>query len=202
MHNHRYCKRISCVLQTCSRRISSGITDFPRDFRRKTLLMSAILALGFSATVRAETFVDANGLGNHTPAPQDIQKIDDELSVRARIVHDKSGKLADNAVGEEMLRLELTFTTVDGAADRPIRFRCRVTFLHANGESPDIEKAGICYKGHLADGIGGYHRFAVNLRFQMKNTDPQGTSGVQIELKEEHSGLTKVLVPTYGWVRQ
>ena len=202
MHNHRYYKRISCELHPYYKRISSLMTDFPKGFRRKTLLTSGILALGFGVTALAETFVDANGLGNHTPAPQVVQKIDDELSVRARIVHDATGKIATNAVGEEMLRLELTFTTVDGAADRPIRFRCRVTFLHANGESPDIEKAGICYKGHLADGIGGYHRFAVNLRFQMKNTDPQGTSGVQIDLKEEHSGLTKVLVPTYGWVRQ
>ena len=164
-----------------------------RMFRR----VWALVLLGGAAW--AETEVDAYGLGYHDPNPQVWLKIDPELSVRARILHDKTGVLADEVTEPEVLRLEVAFTAVDGARDREVRFTCRVRFVDPGAEWSDAVADKPCYAGRLADGAGVFQLLDLDLRFRPQRSDPSGTAGVMVSVTEEVSGERKALVPTYRW---
>ena len=56
-------------------------------------LLAVVLAL--ATPMAAETEIDAYGLGSNPPLPEKWTKIDEDLSIRARVVRDKSGDFMD-----------------------------------------------------------------------------------------------------------
>ena len=148
----------------------------------------------------AETLVDAYGLGHHKPVPEVWTQVDDDLSIRARILRDTSDALAPRAEKGETLRLDMSFYVQPGAADRDIYLTCSVYFYDADGEMSDYAiRDRPCYKGRLHDGLEVFRPLVLNFRFRPRATDPGGTSAVVVTVKDTvlESGIT--LAPTYDW---
>jgi hypothetical protein len=162
----------------------------------RALTVGAILV---ATSAIAETEVDAYGLGGHPPNPEVWVKMDDELSVRVRIVRDRSGELADAVARPEVLRLELSFTVAPGATDRDVHFNCQVRFMDAEARSSEVVAKGPCYDGRLSDGSGVFQPMDFKFRFKPNLADPAGTSGVKVQFGETGSGIFRTLTPTYDW---
>ena len=159
------------------------------------------MALVFALTMpaAAETEVDAYGLGYHPPVPERWTKIDDDLSIRARVVRDKSGALAKVVKSPEVLRLEVAFFARKGAADRAVSLKCTVHFLDAEAVNSDPVMDVPCYSGRLLDAEGKFQPLDLDLRFRPVASDPAGTSAVAIRVQDGviKDGVT--LWPTYDW---
>ncbi|WP_284325363.1 hypothetical protein [Cypionkella aquatica] len=162
-------------------------------------MIALALLLALASPVAAETEVDAYGLGSHPPKPEHWAKIDDDLSIRARVVHDASGALADVVPRREVLRLELAFFAREGAADRDVSLHCKVHFVDATAESSDFVKDVPCYKGRLLDAEGTFQPLDLDLRFRPVASDPAGTSAVMVRVNDSvvKDGVT--LWATYDW---
>lgn len=168
---------------------------------RRTEALRALTAAFWllAGPVAAETLVDAYGLGAHAPRPEEWTKIDEDLSVRARIVDDATGKLAPEARAGQRLRLDLAFHARPGAQDRGISLLCSLRFYDAAGEASNFEqKNRPCYTGRLADGLERFQPLDFELRFRPVSTDPEGTAAVEVRV-EEVGGSGVTLHPT--WMR-
>ncbi|EEW23870.1 hypothetical protein [Rhodobacter ferrooxidans] len=162
-------------------------------------LAAMLLACGLAGAAGAETEVDAYGLGPHKPNPEEWIKLDDAVSLRVRIVHDKSGELAPTITRAEVLRLEVAFTAANGAKDRPLRFHCKVKFVSPEAEWSDWKADQPCFEGRLAQGLGTFVPLDLDFRFRPKASDPRGTSGVSVQFTEEIANDHLTLTPTFRW---
>lgn len=160
-------------------------------------VFAAILALALPAA--AETEVDAYGLGPNPPAPEQWTKIDEDISIQARVVRDKSGALADVVKRPEVLRLELAFFAREGAADRKVNLTCTAYFLDAEATRSDPVASGPCYSGHLLDAEGKFQLLDFELRFKPVASDPAGTSAVAVQVTDTVINDRVMLWPTYDW---
>ena len=148
----------------------------------------------------AETLQDAYGLGHHKPVPEEWTKIDEELSIRARLLRETSDKLAARVREGETIRVDLAFYVQPGAADRDIYLTCSLTFYDADGEGSDYAFTDRpCYKGRLHDGMGHFQPLVLDLRIKPRATDPRGTSAVIISVQDRVLGDGVALAPTYDW---
>lgn len=162
--------------------------------------LAAVAALMLTTPVASETLVDAYGLGNHKPVPEEWTKIDEELSIRARIVKGKKGSLAPVVQAGQTLTLDLAFYVQPGAKDRPIRLTCSVFFYDARGEGSDeVLTDEPCYEGRLHDGLERFQPLDLNFRFKPRASDPKGTSAVVVRVKDTVIGDGVALAPTYNW---
>ncbi len=162
------------------------------------LLVLASPALALPAL--AETEVDAYGLGTHAPVAEQWTKIDEDLSIRAQVVRDKSGALAEVVKAPEVLRLDLAFFAREGAADRDVNLTCTVYFLAADATRSEPVKSDVpCYKGRLSDAAGQFVALDLELKFRPVASDPAGTSAVGVRVTDTviKDGVT--LWPTYDW---
>jgi hypothetical protein len=160
-----------------------------------------ILFMFLAATVaRAETEVDAYGLGQHPPVPESWLKLDEDLSIRVRILNDASGELATVVRSIETLRVEVTLFGREGAADREVALICSALFLdaEAGGDGYAI-KDRPCYSGHLSDATGKFVPLDFDLRFRPETSDPRGSMAVVVQIRDmvvdEHVSLS----PTFSW---
>lgn len=175
------------------------MTDI-RMARCARLFMAAALALPLAAPARAETLVDAYGLGTHAPKPEEWLKIDDELSIRARIVRRAGGEPVAQADQGDTLRLDLAFYVQPGAQDRDIRLTCSVLFYDAHGDDSEyVIEDKPCYAGRLADGAERFQPLDLDLRFRPRASDPAGTSAVVVRVKDMVINDAITLTPTYDW---
>lgn len=160
----------------------------------------ATVVLAMAGAARAETEVDAYGLGDHDPVPEQWTKIDDDLSIRVQILRDATGELAAVVNSPEVLRVEVTFYARTGAADRAVNLTCMAYFMDAGaGSSGDAVKTKTCYKGRLSDATGKFVPIDLGLRFRPIVSDPAGTSAVIVRVEDLviNDGVT--LWPTYDW---
>ena len=80
--------------------------------------LAVMLALG--TPVLAETEIDAYGLGPNPPVPEQWTKIDEDISIRAQVVFDATGALAE-VVQTPEVRAELVAYAPQGVASgRPL----------------------------------------------------------------------------------
>ncbi len=160
-------------------------------------LLAVVLAM--ATPVAAETEVDAYGLGRNPPAPEKWTKIDEDLSIRARVVRDKSGELADVVKRPEVLRLEVAFFARKGAADRKIVLTCAAYFMDAKAQHSQKAAAVPCYSGQLHDADGKFQPLDFELKFRPVTSDPAGTSAVAVEVTDTVINDHVMLWPTYDW---
>lgn len=158
------------------------------------------LLLALAAPAAAETEVDAFGLGTNPPVPEQWTKIDQDISIRARVVRNKSGALADVVKKPEVLRLELAFFAREGAADRAVALTCSVYFLDAAAVRSDPVMADVpCYAGRLSDATGKFQPLDIDLKFRPVASDPAGTSAVAVRVTDTVITDSVMLWPTYNW---
>ena len=158
------------------------------------------LLLALAAPAAAETEVDAFGLGRNPPVPEQWTKIDEDISVRARVVRDQSGALAEVVKAPEVLRLELAFFAREGATDRAVALTCSVYFLDAAAVRSDPVMADVpCYTGRLSDATGKFQPLDLDLKFRPVATDPAGTSAVAVTVTDSVITDSVMLWPTYDW---
>lgn len=162
--------------------------------------MAAVLVGLVAGAAAAETLVDAYGLGRHRPVPEEWTKVDEDWSVRARLVRGKSGSLMPVAKRGETVTLDLAFYTQPGVADREIALVCSVFFYDARGESSDypVEDAP-CYQGRLSDAAEQFQTIPLGFKFRPQPGDPKGTSAVVVSVRDRLSGDGVALAPTYDW---
>ena len=161
-------------------------------------ILTVMLAL--AAPAHAETEVDAYGLGPNPPVPEQWAKIDEDISIRAQVVRDGSGALADVVKAPEVLRLDLAFYAREGAADRKVSLVCTVYFLDANALRSDPVKSEVpCYEGQLSDAAGKFQALDLDLKFRPVTRDPAGTSAVAVTVKDLVIDDGVMLWPTYDW---
>lgn len=157
--------------------------------------------LALAAPVQAETEVDAYGLGPNPPVPEQWTKIDEDISIRAQVVRDATGTLADVVKAPEVLRLDLAFYAREGAADRKVSLVCTVSFLDA--EAVPSAKAVIaeqpCYSGRLSDAAGKFQPIELELKFRPVASDPAGSSAVVVRVNDLVIDDGVTLWPTYDW---
>jgi hypothetical protein len=159
-------------------------------------LMLAALAL----PAGAETLEDAYGLGRAKPKPEEWTKINEELSIRARILRDGTDKLAPRAQKGDTLRLDLSFYVQPGAKDRDIYLTCSVYLYDADGEGSDYAiKDRPCYKGRLHDGLERFQPLVLDFIIRPRETDPRGTSAVVVSVRDMVIKDGIEVAPTYNW---
>ena len=141
---------------------------------------AVLLALTLAAPSHAETKVDAYGLGTHPPAPEIWTKLDDDLSIRLRVLH-RNGDLAPTVPSPETLRAEVSIDGREGA-DRDVQLTCTAYFMDSNAvNSDEVIKYKPCFTGRLSQAAGAFVVLDFDLRFTPVKTDPAGTSAVVIE---------------------
>ena len=158
-----------------------------------------VLCAALASPALAETEVDAYGLGSNPPVPEQWTKINEDLSIRARVVHNNTGALADVVKRAEVLRLEVAFFAREGAADRDVSLTCKVAFLDAEAARSAPVVDAPCYKGRLSDAAGKFQPLDLDVKFRPVASDPAGTSAVTIRVDDAviKDGVT--LWPTYDW---
>lgn len=148
----------------------------------------------------AETLEDSYGLGRNKPVPEEWTKINEELSIRARILRDGTDKLAPRAQKGDTLRLDLAFYVQPGATDRDIYLTCSVYFYDAEGESSDYSLDDRpCYKGRLHDGLERFQPLVLDFIFRPRETDPRGSSAVVVTVRDTVIKDGIQVAPTYDW---
>jgi hypothetical protein len=159
-----------------------------------------LLAFMVATMARGETEIDAYRLGTHAPEPESWLKLDEDLSIRVRILHASNGELAPVVTRPEILRAEISMFGREGAADREVNLTCWVYFKDAEAASSDFVVDGKpCYRGRLSDATGRFVPLDLDLSFRPVASDPAGTSAVVVRVEDsvvdDHIGL----FPTYGW---
>jgi hypothetical protein len=162
------------------------------------------LAIAFSAAMVgsaiAETKADKFGLGNHDPVPEKVGKIDKDLTIRVRLIREKTGDFAIALRKGEIVDVEVSYIGRDGAEDRPVSLVCTVQFIDTQAEKTASTISGKpCMEGRLQDSWGRFARLDMTLRFRAEEKDPAGTYGVIVRVDDSVTGKHVTLVPTYGW---
>ena len=159
------------------------------------------LASSLACAAIAETKADQWGLGDHEPVPEKTAKIDRDLTIRVRLIREKSGDFAMAVKKGEIVRVDVEYIGRDGAADRPIALVCSAQFMDTKGEKSESSiNRKPCLDGRLQDAWGRFRGLDMPLRFRAEQKDPAGTYGVIVRVEDSISGKKVVLVPTYGWV--
>lgn len=162
----------------------------------RALAAVAVLTAGMAC---AETEVDAYGLGPHKPVPETWMKLDEDLSVRLRILN-KAGEVTAVVGAPEVLNAEVSFFGREGAADRDVQLICSARFVDAEaGWSEPIIDEKPCYKGRLAEATGQFVPLKLKLKFRPVTSDPAGTSAVVVEIRDLVVDDNVSLWATYDW---
>lgn len=157
--------------------------------------LALILCAALAAPALAETYGDAYGLGDHPAVPVTGGTLGDLVHVSAALVK-ADGSPAESVAPGEVVSVALS---VQRAADRPavkLRLHCTLYFTNAdNDDSPGTE--GPCLNAE----VGGGETVPLNVRLKFRGSpeDRPETYGVGIEVKDEISGETLSLMPTWGW---
>ena len=141
--------------------------------------------------------MDAYGLGEHASAPEEWTKINEELSVRARIL-DEGGQLARTARRGDILTLALDFYVQPGAQDRPVALECSIFFYDATGAASDYQLTSRpCYAGRMKDASEHFQPLDLDFRFTNTDRDPLGTAAVVVQVTDTAINDGIALSPTY-----
>lgn len=158
------------------------------------------LLVAMSGASVAKTSPEKLGLGNFEPAPEKMGKIDNDLTIRVRLIREKTDDFAIALKKGEIVDVRVEFIGRDGAKDRPIALVCSVEFIDMEGKKTPSSVIGKpCLDGRLQDWGGRFNRLDMSLRFRADEEDPAGTYGVIVRVDDSVSGKHVVLVPTYGW---
>lgn len=151
------------------------------------------------SVVAAETLVEAYGLGNSTPEPEEWTKINEELSIRARIVDAASGELTAHANLGQKLALALDFYVQPGAKGRKITLTCGHYFYNPEGEQKGKEVSGVpCYSGKLSDGAEKFQPLSYRYEFTMGQSAMKGTWALIAQVRDTEIGDGIALDPTFA----
>ena len=168
-------------------------------FKSLGIALAFVFALGGAAL--AETSAAKLGLGAHDPVPEKTGKIDRDLFIRVRLILEKTGALALNVKKGDTVSVQVDYLGRDGAADRPVALVCTAQFISSEAEKSAASVNGKpCLDGRLQDSYGRYTGLDMKLRFRAEQSDPPGTYGVLLDVKDSVSGKHIVLVPTYRWL--
>ncbi len=160
---------------------------------------AAVALVGWAGLAGALTEVDAYGLGPNPPVPESWLKLDEDLSIRVRIL-DAKGNLAGQVDTVQVLRAEVSFFGREDAADREVRLFCTAYFMDANAEnSANVIADKPCYEGRLSDATGRFVPLQMDLQFRPVASDPAGTSAVGVMVRDAVVGDGVTLTPTYDW---
>jgi hypothetical protein len=163
-----------------------------------TRVWAAVFML-FAGAALAATQQETFGLGPFDPVPERVVKMDEDLSIRLRIL-DSEGALATVVPEPEILQAELSFIAREGAVDREVRLICTASFMMADGYgSDDIINKRPCYRGRLSDATGVFVPLKFNLRFRPVATDQAGSSGVHVQIYDKAADKHLIIWATYDW---
>ena len=166
----------------------------------RSIFAALTVAVALASTAVAKSNPDKLGLGDYKPAPEKIGKIDNDLTIRVRLIREKTGDFAIALKKGEIVEVQVEFIGRDGAKDRPIALVCSVEFIDTKGETTASSVSGKpCMDGRLEESYGRFTRLNMPLRFRADEKDPAGTYGVVVRVDDSLSGKGVVLVPTYGW---
>ncbi len=161
-------------------------------------LLQAFVIACLASFAAAETLVEAYGLGNARPVPEEWTKIDEILSVRAQIVDAATGRLIKEAKIGQKLRLTLDFYVQPGAEDRDIALQCSLYFYDATGETkgPELEDQP-CYAGRLVDGLEQFRSLEFDMTFRPPMGAAMGSWAAVVRVDDTvlHGGVA--LAPTF-----
>lgn len=166
----------------------------------RSICAAVAVSTAMTCAALAATTAEKLGLGNYEPVPERIGKIDNDLTIRVRLIREKSDDFAIALKKGEIVDVQVEFISRDGAKDRPIALVCSVEFIDIKGKkTPSSVNGKPCMDGRLEDSYGRFNRLTMNLRFRADEADPAGTYGVVVKVSDSISGKEVVLVPTYGW---
>ena len=159
-----------------------------------------LVLLGLLAgAAMAETEVDAYGLGHHDPVPESWLKLDEDLSIRVRVL-DSRGKLIERVAAPQTLTAEVSLYGREGAADRDVRLVCSAFFIDSGaGWSEAVIDDKPCYEGRLSDATGQFVPLTLDLQFRPVASDPSGTSAVVVEVHDLVVKDHVTIYATYDW---
>jgi hypothetical protein len=160
-------------------------------------VLAALVLMAGAA--QAETEVDAYGLGYHKPVPERWLKLDEDLSIRIRVLH-KDGALAAEVTAGQVVQTEVTFFGREGAKDRDVQLVCSARFKDAEAVDSDfVRQDKPCYTGRLSDATGRFVPLDMDLYFRPVSTDPAGTSAVEVQVTDKVVNDHVTLWATYDW---
>ncbi len=164
---------------------------------RRAFLCVALLGLT-PLMAAAETLVEAYGLGDAEPVPEEWTKINEELSIRARIVDAATDEVVFDVATGQKLALSLDFYVQPGAADRDIRLSCGHFFYNPDGEQKGKEVSAVpCYSGKLSEGAETFQPLSYRYEFTMGKTAAQGTWALIAQVRDEVINDGIALNPTF-----
>lgn len=158
----------------------------------------AALLIGVALPAGAEVLV-GEPLGEQVASPEDLQVFDDRIRMAARLVFSGTDDLADRVDKPARIDLEMGFMTSADVAPEDVRLRCKVFFVDPGNQVSRIAKDVICYKGNLGEVAGKWVPMRLDFTFKPVTSDPKGTSGVRVEVKDQVSGEVAYFMPTYDW---
>ena len=134
-----------------------------------------------------------------TPRPEDLNLMKNGLRVGARVVMDGSEDLALTSAPGDRLRFEAGFLPGGDLPAGTVALDCTLRFVGADGTLSDPVKQGTCFDGKRDVAKGEWLLLDVTTVFRPTADDPDGTSGVRIEITDTVSGAGLTLMPTYGF---
>ncbi len=146
----------------------------------------------------AETLIEAYGLGPAKAVPEEWTKINQELSIRARIVDAASGETRGAVRAGDKLALALDFYVQPGAKDRKISLTCGHFFYNAEGEAKGKEAKDIpCYSGRLSDGAERFQPLSYRYEFTLGPSAVKGTWALIARVEDQVIKDGIALAPTF-----
>jgi len=135
-----------------------------------------------------------------TPGPEYLTVFDDRIRMGARIVTSQDGAPAAEVATTDWLRLELGFITSADVAHGKVRLRCDTSFAGPDGAGAQTVRSAPCWQGDLAEVAGKWVPMPdANLRFHPERTDPNGRWFVRVVVRDDVTGHTATLTPSYTW---
>jgi hypothetical protein len=156
---------------------------------------AGLVLLALAAPAVAETYVEAYGLGDAAPRPEESYAMPNGTEIRARLV-DRQGRLVTVLQRKAPLFVEVSVIAVpDAVLGGP--YSCSFEFASAAGETTELQPLQPCPPGApLAD---GWVILGTPFRFYPEARDPRGTSGVNVGIHDAAAGRGATLTVTFDW---
>jgi hypothetical protein len=157
----------------------------------------AILAGVVASSASADVNPAKAGLGQEAAKPEQVARLSDTVTVRIRLINEKSGNLASTVGPGELVAVKADVLGTNSDNEPNLSLVCTVRFLDMAGMASASPVDGRpCFEGRT---YGGFQPLDMSLRFRGSDADPNGTYGVAFTVTDNLSGRGLVLVPTFGW---
>ena len=157
--------------------------------------MKWVLALAMLAGMAEAQDRGVPKVGAHPAQTEVTVAFDKRMSIRARLVFDRSGDPADVVAKAVQIRFEMALEPVEGAKAGEVRLTCRIVFVKADGSVTAPARDHACYAGPVAA-----VEVDAALKFRPGRDDPVGATGVMLVVRDEITKKERKVMATYGWM--